>query len=68
MVVGGVHPSGIYAPYSKGFASDLTVAAVGSVFCATGHDGVSEWEGTSFGEPLFQCKYYRLLMTLDVAN
>ena len=53
VVVGGVYTSGIYAPYSKGLAAELTVSAVGDVFCAYGEDSSAEWEGTSFGEPLF---------------
>ena len=52
MVVGGVDTSGIYAPYSQGLAAELTVSAVGEVLCADHEGGASEWEGTSFGEPL----------------
>jgi len=53
VVVGGVHTSGIYAPYSKGLAAELTASAVGSILCAFPLGGTAEWEGTSFGEPLF---------------
>ena len=53
VIVGGVDTSGIYAPYSQGLASELTVSAVGEVSCADNQGGTAEWEGTSFGAPLF---------------
>jgi len=51
VVVGAVELPGIYARYSQGLASELTVSGVGKVFCAWGQ-GTSEVQGTSFGEPL----------------
>ncbi len=53
MAVGGVDTSGIYAHYSRGLAAELTVSAVGDVLCASHLGGTAEWEGTSFGELLF---------------
>jgi len=52
VVVGAVQTSGIYAPYSKGLASELTVSAVGNVHCAHREGGISQEEGTSLGETL----------------
>ena len=49
VVVGAVDAYGIYAPYSQGLAAELTVSAVGKVFCASRQGGASEWQGTSFG-------------------
>jgi len=50
VVVGAVESSGIYATYSKGLASELTVSAVGSVYCASRAGGIAPRQGTSFGE------------------
>src|SRR6266545_224131 len=52
VVVGAVDPDGIYAPYSQGLAYELTVSAVGRVFCASHEGGATEFQGTSYGEPL----------------
>jgi len=52
VVVGAVETSGIHATYSKGLASELTVSAVGSVHCADREGGITQDEGTSFGETL----------------
>ena len=60
VVVGGVDASGIYAPYSQGLAHELTVSAVGRVFCADRQGGASVWTGTSFGGPLFNANIIRL--------
>jgi hypothetical protein len=50
VVVGAVEISGIYAPYSKGLAAELTVSAVGKVYCAFRTGGISQRYGTSYGE------------------
>jgi len=52
VVVGAVQTSGIYATYSKGLASELTVSVVGSVHCAHREGGITQDQGTSFGETL----------------
>ena len=58
VVVGAVDTSGIYAPYSQGLPDELTVTAVGRVVCASARGGATEWQGTSFGEPLQRWKYH----------
>jgi len=52
VVVGAVEPSGAFAQYSQGLANELTVSAVGAVWCAAS-DGLStvQSQGTSFGKP-----------------
>jgi hypothetical protein len=50
VVVGAVELSGLYARYSKGLAAELTVSAVGRVYCASRTGGITQQQGTSFGE------------------
>jgi len=52
VVVGAVDTGGILASYSQGSAAELTVAAAGRVFCASHEGGDTEFQGTSYGEPL----------------
>ena len=63
MLVGAVEISGIYSSYSQGIAADLTVSAVGTVFCAARRGGARRMvEGTSFGESLLM----QISLTSDV--
>jgi len=52
VVVGGVETSGIYYRDSQGLAAELTVSAAARVLCASGSETATNYEGTSFGEPL----------------
>jgi hypothetical protein len=50
VIVGAVDAAGIYAPYSQGYAHELTVSALGTPHCAALGGGVTIMQGTSFGE------------------